>query len=1616
MTATPDLYTLTAPMTRDELDGALLDLTGDLDKAQVLHKTLAHWLVKAPSSVLDALEEDYRRSEAARRNLESRLKRLEPLDTFCIDKLNEYLAQKGHKGLDVRHDYLQWTRVQTIGSMHITGLPIKSASVEKSSLVLAAMQNFSEDEAGPDGLSEDAAIYYAKDKSVASGITAEQFVGYCRDLDLGGAYQKHILETFDLTAFDLISPADGHSQAEVDVGHGMRADMLIDLHIARAKNHIKPANYAGLLKLIRNTPTVESLVNAKSDTKPLIWQGLKISKACIWGVLVFSKDTLEEFAADEFMVYMPNEPQRRWYEYKSLEDFKTYLTSSLKQASYLKFFECYLDELERANFLSNFKQDPRLGSLQAIKPEGNLNDFFFCSCLGKIQLDVRVLAVPTAQVDEDARYQRLLDYFGAGLEVLNAAGFFVPVLGQLMLGVAVGQLLGDVYDGLEDWSHGDHADALKHLIAVAQNIASFIAFAVGGRVVGSLTHSQTSSSAYFDKFEAVELSGDRSRLWRPELSYYRRPGGLPEPWVANARGVHQVNGHSYIRINGAAYAIGYDASLAEWRLKHPTRSTAYRPPLRHNLKGGWQHVFERPEEWTDPIYALRRIDPALEDVPSEALQYIAAIHETDLADLQRLALEHAPLPERFQDTVARFKLHQKVLDFADALAKEDALDPRTARTQILALPLMPGWPKERFFELLDSRDNLLESHPDLAPFDYEDQSIHITEQQLRDGQVFDTLLAALSDDERSTLLGETSTLEEAPALLKRRLLDTVNDRHRRLYDKLYDEYKGTIDDEMAPLRARFSQLPLRVARELRADASSLDRRYLIQQQRMSLSLEQSAREVLDRMAEDQALMGLYWPPLAGASTRRLIFGMLARLSQWPPDLLLHVYEGSLTGKVLEQVGPSTASVRRSIVRSDKGFQAFDEKGASLNTQVTGADGLLQAVVDCLSPAQRQAMNLKGEQAVGHLRSQLRFKSQDERGRVARYLWPERSSPEETPSCVQAQLGVSQTTTEFARTLVRKVKRLYPLLDDAHVSAVLEGAGMGPISRARAVKAWQQQFAALRKALRPWGTARVAPLADGLPPTQLRLSRSQVMAALKRAWHGQSQLQDDQGRNVPGLKLDRMVFGDFPVLPAQVNFDRMQWLSLRNMELSRDPTPFLKHFNTLKGLELADNLLSQAPDALSSMPALEHLNLARNTLQMTETMSKTLAQMRTLTSLNLAGNPLIDPPDVSHLFELRELLLSDCRLSGFPEGVRRLPYLERLDLRGNEIKELPEWLAEMPRRYGQAINLGNNPLSTASQSLLEAYRKRTGQGMGYLADDIDRMNEQVARETWLTAKGGTSTQYAQREATWRALNEEPYRDAFFTLLARLKDTADAAQVRADLERRVWRVLNATAADADLRDKVFYRAAMPINCDDAAAAIFSDLEVLVEIHEGSHLATGGQVNARQLLETAKKFFRLSQVESFALAHSRKNPLLDSVQVSLFFRTRLASSLQLPGQPKDLHQKALAGVEPSDLAAADAAVRRAELSPELLTYITRLPYWKAYLKQTFAARFETLFEPFHDRLDVLESQDPPFSDADMIRQANTIMEEKDKVEAAEIRRLTEEEISRSEVRLPSCSTRGR
>ncbi|MCM2360554.1 NEL-type E3 ubiquitin ligase domain-containing protein [Pseudomonas sp. SR18] len=1601
MTQQHSLAQVTHPLTQDQLLGALLEITGDLDKAMVLQATLPPWLIKAKPEVLKALEDDYRDSQFPRERALRLLKQIKPLDEFCREKLKAYLAAKGLGSLDLDHDLLEipWRTISGISPL-LGGMLIETQTLEHHSLLQAAMQNFPASRAEPDGLPQGTVIRQGAKGEVLASPKAHEFIGYCRELDVGEAYQAHLREHFNLPGPDEapMETLRGYNPAVSDIGQSRCSDMKVDLHIACAKGDIAESTYGLLLKAVNTGLAASQLNELLFNGRPLVWHGLKIRGACVWSVLVFCGNSQTDFVHGPLVVYMPKDPLRPLFEYSTLHDFSTYLTSRLEVASYRSAFAAYLDESERLSFFEQFDKDKNLDQMDPLPVLTSLTTFFFNSCVGKLQLDARELAVPVADVDEDARKQRLQRYLNIGLTLLNVAGLVVPALGQLMMGVAVGELLGEVFEGVEDWKHRDNAHALEHLINVAQSIASMALFATGVQVVGGVARRVLSRAPdFFEGVEAVSPSDDAVRLWRRSSTPYRQPLTL-EGKVASPKGVYQANGQSYVKIDGGVYSIAYDERIGRWRARHPKRDTAYRPSLQHNGQGGWQFAFERPEEWDNPNYILQRLDPSLASLPEGHLQDIAAITDMTLARLQQLARQNRPLSERFHECALRFEYNQEVRDLRWQMEHDAPLDPTTAKVQMMALPFMEGWPKGRFFEVLDPEGYVLERHPDTAPFDYEDLSIHLTEQQLKEGEVMSTTLAALDHEEKALLLGGAVESGAEHGVLKQRLMASLQQRHRQVYEALYQNGDVIDQTDHGLLKGHYPQLPLGVSREVVGQASAANRWRLRQTGRVPLRLAQQAREALDTLVEDQALIGLYLPELANDATRRMVLGLAPGLEGWPADLRLQLRDGSPTGRLLGQVGSDTATASRTLVKVGADFQAFDETGAPLGIRSNGREGLYQALVDALLPVDLAGMDV---QSASQLRYRITEQAQKQRRQLSRFVWPERAEPKEMPaSCIQSWPG---EPARFPRGLVRKVRKLYPSFNDQRIATFLQALGTDHLSRARAVKALKEQFEQLRRALGRWARERVASTPAGYTSADYRLSRLQAVQAIESSWQHASLLPDELGEKVPGLMLDGMALGSLPTLPPGVNFDHVQRLSLNHMGLDDDVAYFLKHFKQLRTLELSDNQLTRLPEVLSRMPELKRVYLDSNRLQLTEHTRVKLAGLTGLTLLNLNNNPLIDPPAISKMFDLRTLALRNCRLRNVPVGLLRLPYLEHVDLRENDLLELPDWLFSAPRTRAEVINLRHNPLGLRSRQLLRNYRNNVGVGMGFLEDDIARLNEQKARELWLADEW--LAHYSQRSTTWSGLRDEPGSDGLFKLLAELGGTADSTHVREDLEHRVWRVLEAASAHAELREEVFERAATPLNCDDAAATSFSNLEVLVEIHEAAQQVEGGHVTAQSLLRLGRGLFRLDRLERMAQTHSTEHPTADPLEVSLAYRTGLVDKFYLPGQPRHMRFSRLAGVSQAALNTAELKVKADELSPRLIKFLMELPFWTRYLKRTSSASFDALNEPFDQRMQTVFDQSLTLDDVDYRDQMNEILREQGLAEKAEIERLTLEALKLDE-----------
>ena len=89
------------------------------------------------------------------------------------------------------------------------------------------------------------------------------------------------------------------------------------------------------------------------------------------------------------------------------------------------------------------------------------------------------------------------------------------------------------------------------------------------------------------------------------------------------------------------------------------------------------------------------------------------------------------------------------------------------------------------------------------------------------------------------------------------------------------------------------------------------------------------------------------------------------------------------------------------------------------------------------------------------------------------------------------------------------------------------------------------------------------------------------------------------------------------------------------------------------------------------PSIDYVNLDRNQL----TNVDAVAQLGGLKWLRLNDNKLAALPDLKGLVNLRRIYLRNNKFTVVPETLKDLPVLTDIDLSGNPIKEVPQWLAE-----------------------------------------------------------------------------------------------------------------------------------------------------------------------------------------------------------------------------------------------------------------------------------------------------------------------------------------------------
>ncbi|KAF3946282.1 hypothetical protein CMV_027436 [Castanea mollissima] len=158
---------------------------------------------------------------------------------------------------------------------------------------------------------------------------------------------------------------------------------------------------------------------------------------------------------------------------------------------------------------------------------------------------------------------------------------------------------------------------------------------------------------------------------------------------------------------------------------------------------------------------------------------------------------------------------------------------------------------------------------------------------------------------------------------------------------------------------------------------------------------------------------------------------------------------------------------------------------------------------------------------------------------------------------------------------------------------------------------------------------------------------------------------------------------------------LQYLSLDNNRFTGQIDEF--QHNSLNYLDLSNNNLhGHLPVSIAKLVSLYYLNISFNNIS-GPLESVMFSKLKTLQTVDLSHNPLLSFSTYSivdyTLPKLRDLHLSSCNISDFPDFIKSMESLGELDLSNNHIKgNIPIWLLEVGMDSLYSLNLSYNSLT------------------------------------------------------------------------------------------------------------------------------------------------------------------------------------------------------------------------------------------------------------------------------------------------------------------------------------
>ena len=1535
---------------------------------------------QAPSEAHQQLKQVIAEHQRAQNTLDKRLGDINDLYAFAEPLLKAALLT-GYGDIDVKNTYL---RLYTDAALAWWTINVKQGVQSKNlSLLDAALGNFSAGDRfvdfaflsaqDPRGQQD---ILHFPHRRTGVRLNADAFKNICRNLNVGARYQASLRQRL---GFD--NPT---------VAVAVR-DEAITVHKAALKSAAQLAQLKGDLRaevLEALQGLIEQRADVRLDGLPVGSFNLSLLDCPLTGILLFRAQP----GNGPVIAYVPGDPEHPVKEYADPIAFVRELTRQLKGSpaqttdTYQQFFSQFVPHQQRGRFFAQLKarlsqktERPTLQfRLQDITEDyQNRSDeptadtlwrYLYRVQLNKIVNDARDMAVSTAYVDHLARWawwdnlqQVLSDLLNVGLLLITP---FVPLLGELMLAYTAYQVLDDVFEGIVDWSQGQRTEAAQHLLDVAQNLIQAGLFGGAGKL-GEVA--QLQRSAFVDSLHPVRAPNGQAKLWNPDLRpYAQQAHGLAVDSQPSPSGLHQHQGKHLLALNGQHYEVLPDADTGEHRINHPTRADAYRPQVFLNGDGAILHEAEQPQTW-DSTTLMRRLGHRVEGFTDQQLEHMRQASGTEEAVLRAMHLYHEPMPPLLAGTLRRFEAQAY-----PAIASEKI---RTGRPLALApssdwfiqtATELDGWPSDKAIEVFLNPDlsgrSIKVGNPEAAPGD----TLPLSFAQMTSGQLPEHVLGFLDEAATRQLLGGDIAQSQRVQHLRDQLADHVLRWHRDFADNVYQQvWEITDDPEHLLLRQPFPHLDMALQTHLLSTANSTEHAAMAEQ-RLPLRLHNQARE-LDVAAQSvQAYEGFYAAAPLPVATERMALNTLKVHSDSFADLHLQVREQTPTGTLRCEAGPVEATTRRILVPTVRGYDLFDEAGTRLSSHTD----LFEAILGALPADKAQALGYQPGQGAPFkqwLMNQLASLAERRVVLAERPTYPQ--ADRETLQLLGGG-GVSRCAEPPVETLDQHARQtlqlLFPTLNEQRMELFIDSV---PSQQLRGLlNELVEEKQQLHVELQTWKDSPTRYVRGSQEDRAERTRRRHLSAALERCWGDRfAEHTDTYGHVQSGARLD---LHDWP-LPSTLprltaNFEHVTALNLSNTGFSPPHSDFLKHFPTLRSLDLHANKLRDLPSALAHMRRLKDLDLSGNDLTFSADDIRSLKKARRLERLELGNNPLVLSPDISLMPALRHLGLSHTAITEWPRGLfvhlRADDFV--LNLRANPIDTLPDATAGTPNaRVIARTRLDRNALTVEALSRYEHYRTAAGL-------DPNRLYEPMGNSAPWLLEADTQTRPIA-EQVWNAVEQEHGSQGFFEVIRSLEPPEffeqDEDSLRYDNNRRamtqrVWRLIRAAHEDSPLRERLFKISSFPGLCADGGAQIFNEMGIEVMASEALRYSQNTAECEDKLVTLAKGSARLKllgkvvgediaqrvrPVAEGGLGQRFRSNLrngepgeVDEVDVHLAYQTDLAARLDLPWMSNHMVYRATANVSEEQINLAYTQVLELSEGDGLINQMLLEPYWERYL----------------------------------------------------------------------------